>query len=165
MSSFNCITKLVTVGRRSGVDFREIDQLMGRADCIQAAQSHQGADVGLAFTESKQLSAEIGKSALRLPHVSGGLVILADLPGTHRQLSRSRQPYVSEGKHPLDRGASKAQDRLYRSADQLKGHLTEKEDGRNRNQVDTPLHVAPSGSASHRSLPDQSTLMDRYSQV
>lgn len=124
MSFFDCTTELVMLGLRSSVDFREIDQLMARANRIQATQSHQGADGWLAFTESKQLSAEISKSALRLPHVSHGLVILPDLPGTDRQLSRSRQLHVSEGKHPLERLVSKAQNRLYRSADQFKGDLT-----------------------------------------
>jgi hypothetical protein len=71
---------------------------------------------------------------------------------------------------------SKAQDRLYRSADQFKGYPTQKEDSRNRNQVDIPLHVAPQSgrwfnvgfvvgsSLAARGFPDQSTLMDRYSQ-
>lgn len=124
MSFFNCLTELVSVGLRSCVDFGEIDQLMARADCIQATQSDQRADGGLTFTESKQLSAEISKSALCLPHVSYGLVMLADLPGTDRQLSRSRQRQGSEGKHPLERVVSKAQNRLYRSADQLERYLT-----------------------------------------
>lgn len=118
------MTKLVTVGLRSGVDFREIDQFMARANWIQATQSHQGADGWLTFTESKQLGAEIGKSALRLLHIPRGLVILADLPRTDRQLSRSRQLHVSEGKHPLERLVSKAQNCLHRSADQLERDLT-----------------------------------------
>ena len=194
MSFFNCLAELVTVGFRGGIDFREIDQLMARTDCIQATQSHQGADGGLTFTESKQLRAEIGKSALCLSHVSRGLVMLADLSRTHRQLSRPRQLHVSEGKHALERAVSKAQNRSYRPADQLKRYLTQKVDGRYRHQVDTPLHVAPQsdrrynfgfrngpGSScaacetrsrsfvSRRSgaaLPvsDQSTLIDRYSQ-
>jgi len=204
MSFFDCTTELVTVGLGRCVDFREIDQLMAGANGIQATQSHQGADGRLAFTEGKQLSAEISKSTLRLPHVSRGLVILADLPGTDRQLSRPRQLHVSEGKHPFERLVSKAKSRLYRSADQFERHLAQKEEGRNRHQVDTPLHVAPqsdrrfnsgfaltAASAARasrnegrafagsrlrirpgsfqaplptRGLPDQSTLMHRYSQ-
>lgn len=146
MSFFDCMTELATVGLSSCIDFREIDQFMARTDCIQAAQSHQGADGGLTFTESKQLRAEICQSALRLSHVSCGLVILADLPRTHRQLSRPRQLHVSEDKHPRERAVSKAQDCLYGPADQLKRDLTQKVDGRNRHQVDTPLHVAPQSS-------------------
>ena len=140
------MAELATVGLRGGIDFREIDQLIACTDCIQATQSQQGADGGLTFTESKQLRPEIGKNALRLSHVLRGLVILADLPRAHRQLSRSRQLHVPEGKHPFERAVSKAQNRLYRSADQLKRYLTQKVDGRYRHQVDTPLHVAPQSS-------------------
>jgi hypothetical protein len=68
--------------------------------------------------------------------------MLADIPRTDRQLSRSRQLHVPKGKHPLERVVSKAQDRSYRPADQLNGYPTQKEDSRNRNQVDIPLHVA-----------------------
>lgn len=112
MSHFNCTAWLVTVGLRSGVDFREIDQLMARADWIQATQEHQRADRGFTFAERKQLSPEIRKSVLGLPHVSCGLIILAYLTGTDRQLSRSRQPHVAEGKHPLEGPVPKPQNRL-----------------------------------------------------
>lgn len=97
---------------------------MACEDCIQTTQSHQGANGGLTFTESKQLGAEIGKSALRLSYIPRGLIMLSDLPRTDRQFSWSRQLHVSEGKHPLDRMVAKAQNRLHRSADQLDRDLT-----------------------------------------
>ncbi len=97
---------------------------MARANCIQATESHQSADGRLAFAESKQLGAEIGKSELRSSYISRGLIILADLPRADGQFSRSRQLHVSEGEHPLERLVSKAQNRLYRSADQLERYLT-----------------------------------------
>src|SRR6185437_8943080 len=70
----------------------------------------------------------------------------ANLPRGDRQLSRSGQLQVSEGKHPLERAVSKPQNHLCLSADQLDDDLSQKEDGRNRNQVDIPLHVASQSS-------------------
>jgi hypothetical protein len=124
MSFFDCATEFATVGLRGCIGFREIDQFMACEDCIQATQSHQAANGGLTFTESKQLGAEISKSALRLPYIPRGLIMLADLPRADRQLSWSRQLHVSEGKHPRDRVVAKAQYRLHRSADQLERDLT-----------------------------------------
>ena len=143
MSLIDSATDLVTVGLRSRIDFRKIDQLKARPHDIQTTQRHQDADGGLAFTKCQQLSAKIGKGALRLSQVSRGLVVRADLPGTDCQLPRPRRSQVSERKHPLDRVLPKTQNRLYRSADQLNGHPGQKEDGRNRHQVDIPLHVMP----------------------
>jgi hypothetical protein len=143
MSFLDGTAMLVTIDLRSRIDSREIDQFKACDDRIQATQSHQGADGGLTFAKSEQLSAEFSESVLCLSQVSRGLVISADLRGTDRQLSRSRQLHVSEGKHALKRAVSKAQDRLYRSADQFNGYPTQKQDSRNRNQVDIPLHVAP----------------------
>ena len=124
MSFFDCATQIATVGLRGCIDFREIDQFMAREDCIQATQSHQGANGGLTLTESQQLGAEVSKSALRLSYVPRGLIMLADLPRADRQLSWFRQLHVSEGEHPLDRVVAKAQYRLQRSADQLERDLT-----------------------------------------
>jgi hypothetical protein len=124
VSSFDCATEFAAVGLRGSIGFREIDQFMACEDCIQATQSHQGANGGLTFTESKQLGAEISKSALRLSYIPRGLIMLADLPRADRQLSRSRQLHVSERKHPLDRVVAKAQYRLHWSADQLERDLT-----------------------------------------
>ena len=143
MSLFDGTTVLVTVDLRSCIGIREIDQFMACKEHIQAAKSQQNADGGLTFTKGEQLNAECSESAPCLPHVLRGLVILADFQRADRQLSRPRQLHVSERKHALERAMSKAQDRLYRTADQFKGYPTEKQDSRNRNQVDIPLHVAP----------------------
>ncbi len=143
MSLFDGPTVFVIVDLRSRVGVREIDQFVARQQHIQTAQSQQNADGGLAFTKGEESNAECGESAPCLPHVSQGLVMPADFQRADRQLSRLRQLHVSERKHPLERDLPKAQDRPYRSADQFNSYPAQKQDSRNRNQVDIPLHVAP----------------------
>jgi len=127
MSLFDGTTVLVAVDLRSRIGIREIDQFMACKERIQAAQSQQNADGGFTFTKGEQLNAECSESAPCLSNVLRGLVILADFERGDRQFSRPRQLHVSEGKHALERAVSKAQDRLYRTADQFKGYPTEKQ--------------------------------------
>ena len=152
---------------------------MARQDNVQATQPHQSAGGGFSFAKRDELTAKIGKSEVGLPNVSRSPIVFANLLRTDGRLPRSWQFHAMEREKPFECLLSNTQNRLDRLAEQFNTDLNQKKDGRNRYQVDIPLHVAPQSSRRFnlgvvdwlcllrpcdRCLPDQSTLMDRYPQ-
>ena len=116
---------------------------MARQDNIQATQGHHCTNGGFGFPQCNESSAEIGKSELGLSNVSRSQIVLANLLRTDRRLPWPRQLDVAKREQALERLLPKAQNHLYRLAEQLNGDLPQKEDRRDRYQVGIPLHVAP----------------------
>src|SRR5579862_2287708 len=146
MSILDGPAEFAAVALRSCVNQRELDQLMARQDNVQATQPHQRASGGLSFAERDELTAKIGKSEVGLSNVSRSPIVFANLLRTDGGLPRSWQFHVTVSEQPFECLLSNTQNRLDWSAEQFNGDLNQKEDGRNRYQVDIPLHVAPQSS-------------------
>jgi hypothetical protein len=119
-------TALVAFDPCHGIDLRKIDQRMARQNDVQAEKIHQEADGGLAFAQREQLRTKIMKGAVRLAHVACGEIVRLDRLRADGQLPCLGQRYPLKKSHPLESFASKAQQALYGSADQLDDSVTQR---------------------------------------
>jgi hypothetical protein len=87
---FDLTAKIGPINARRRIGRRKRNQTAAGRDGIQAYRGYRITCGRFVFAKCQQLRTEITEGSPRVSHVSHGLVILANLPGTKRQFSRLR---------------------------------------------------------------------------